>query len=313
MPVVSDFPIFTNRQAFDAGLILQEAPEISTNEFGLREVALELLCATELGKKFTPERGTPCSDFVAGDDDTLRLLRIAYAGMAAQTSRFRPDANCPGVSILEVTCQGAKFPDLKPGDALRTAPGQFIFTPISSSIHGSGVSTTIPGAIAVPPSFVSTPWTPSSRTKASVSFLTYNADNPNILVPRYQVSLDYYSIDLHYEYMCRIEPSDPIFLQSDYPIDKDGYITVDPFGRKKRITISQITAIPVIGTVTDGLAPAGYNVAIKPSDYLPWITFTASNARFDITPAGQFFHVIETNTLSITGKAPSNTVAFASA
>jgi hypothetical protein len=95
-------------RAYDTGLVLQARPEIDTNEFGLKQGTLRFLLGNSRWPTLEPVRGTPTDQFTTGNSITADYL-YSIRFMAAQTCRWTPGGHCPGVGILEVVVQGAKF------------------------------------------------------------------------------------------------------------------------------------------------------------------------------------------------------------
>jgi hypothetical protein len=92
---------------FSSALTLQSKPEVDKNEFGLRQATLRFALANDQWPAKEPARATPCSSFL-GDTLSMSFLN-SISFMGAQTSRWTRDGQCPGIGILEVLCQGAKF------------------------------------------------------------------------------------------------------------------------------------------------------------------------------------------------------------
>lgn len=91
-----------------AGLVLQEKPEIDTDQAGLKQTTLRFATFHKNNPALEPVRGTRVSDFVGGDALTNATLNtLPYLG--AQSCKWILDGEAPGIDILEVLCQGAVF------------------------------------------------------------------------------------------------------------------------------------------------------------------------------------------------------------
>lgn len=123
----------------------------------------------------------------------------------------------------------------------------------------------------------------------------------------YQVTIDYDAIDLHFEYMAKTEVQQPRFIQNEYVLDSDGLLIVDPAtGKKRLLSIDNVYAQPaIIDPTTGSVSFSGAGKFIDESIWRPGVKYVGTSSRFEQTPAGQFFHVLETTTIKIAPILPS--------
>lgn len=131
-----------------------------------------------------------------------------------------------------------------------------------------------------------------------------SASLPTILAPTFQASIDYHAIDLHFEYMAANFAANPRFIQNNYVPDSDGLLTVDPTAspplklaiQVDRAIGQRATQDPTTFAVTIADAP---QVALDRSDWINSVLYLGTSARFEQTPAGRYWHVLETTTIKI--------------
>lgn len=251
--ITSEFPKNTNPSALRAGLVYQGDAEITGSELGLEETTLNFLCLHENYRKFRPKRGTPCDQFMAGDDDTKVALRILNY-LAAQSRTFTENAQGPGIGLLAILCRGALFDNPDADDPITT-----VFDTIGTTLD-------------------------------NVSFSTYkkNADS-GFYDTRYDVELDYDSIDLNFQYVAKNKSALPRFVkEGDYLIDEDHPLNSAP-KVERTSAIIRLADLGTIGTPAD----------IIPAEYLPWIKYQIVQSQFSQVPAGACWNVTETGTVKI--------------
>lgn len=186
MSAVRDFPRHTNLAALSAGLVLQTQTEIDTNEYGLAQATLKFLCLNQNRKRCTPVRGTGCDQFRAGDDVTKRALKD-MAELGAQTSRFIRHGKSPGKGILEVLCQGAIFDSAYENGEITKPDIVFDYTPRTLQVVIYGAAGGLAGLIA----------------------------DSGAYYPIAEATLEYFAIDISYEYVTQSEPFGPRFFEAD--------------------------------------------------------------------------------------------------
>lgn len=296
MPAVRDFPKQTNPQAFDAGLILQSKPEIDVNPAGLEQGTLRFLCRNRLARTLKPARGTPCPQFIAGDDLTGRILKKEFDYLGAQTLRFIRNGSSPGIGILEIMCQGAIFP-----------PNQSITSPFRSLGY--------------------TPRTLDLTIYAHVAGYFVNGYGPVA-----KATLEYQAIDVTHEYVAKEEPKAPLFQISGewalpnadpfFPGQELDHVGDEPDFLQAPVANVSGTSWSIFweflqanggGTAAGNIIPRELpfkvltndeTVADARLDYRPWLRFKMEPSRLDSVPAGQYFHVTETGTIAIAQALP---------
>lgn len=295
MPAVSDFPFQTNPSSLLAGLVLQEKSRIECNEFGLEQGTLKFFCLNDRFKNFRPARGMKVSEFTAGDDDTKRiLLALDYVG--AQTRGFTPDGEAPDIGLLEVMVQGA------------------IFDADSSKV--SGVITPAGGDDPI-----TLPLFESDGTQDTINFKIYetfgagSGPGPTRTfesLPTYDVTVDYHTIDLSFEYMAKVRASRPRFLKASYDLAADGkslIINSDASPLLLELLIDRAVGQQLFPTLGDAgnvdASLANPETAIADATWRPGVEYRGTGAVFKQTPAGQYFHVLETTSIKIFAKPPA--------
>lgn len=283
MSAIATFPKHISPGWLERGLVLQENSEVDCNESGLEQGTLSFLCLHKHYKRFKPKRGTPLVDLPWADDDTRAALRqMDFLG--AQTTRLNRDAGGPGVGILEVLCQGA------------------IFAGNSKDIKGviTPASTDDP---------ITLPFTPSSSTIDTITPIITQEDAitvGDISTPSWNITatINYHSIDLHFEYMARDYAQRPRFLRSSYDVDpKTGFLIIDDDGTLQELLIDSV-AIKQNGSITL-VNPTVAVVDIVGHPEKHWrdnLVNAGTGSRFEQTPAGPFWHVLETTTIKLVPK-----------
>ena len=127
------------------------------------------------------------------------------------------------------------------------------------------------------------------------------------LAPLRRVTLEYEAIDLHFEYMSRTRVARPRFLRNEYTIDGDGQIVIDPAtGDKILLPIdSAIAQEAIVNTETGEVTFNQVAEAISESVWRDAVRYKGTQSRFEQTPAGPFWHVLETATVKIDPIIPS--------
>jgi hypothetical protein len=289
MPAIREFPKHTNPAALRAGLVLQAKPEIDCNEYGMEQGTLKFLTFNENLKRLAPKRGTPCSQFKAGDDLTARILRqLDYIGAQTNGKIFGGGS---GIGMLEVLCQGAIFAG-----------------------HSGDIAGVITPASEDDP--ITAPNNPISSTADTVTVQVFSFQDAGTL--KISDVINYHAIDLHFEYMARDKARRPRFLKSEYELDAEtGLLIIDDDGASDSMLELLIDSIGVqeesSGAVTLVNPTAEVLDRIEnPRNY--WqqaIVFAGTGARFEQTPAGSFWHVLETATIKIVPKDNSAPASLA--
>jgi hypothetical protein len=269
-------PVNIRPRLLEGGLVLvPKNPEIECNEAGLEQGTLQFYCLNTKYPDLAPVRGTPCPDFSTIDTRTSAVLaELDYLG--AQTRRFKRSGKATGLGILEILCQGARFgdesPDESPGDGVITEP------------------------------FITSEFTP--RTLQAVYLFHLDEENDWYTIISF-CTLEYESVDVTWEYVASEKPTQPRFLvNGEYdpgPDDPAPIIT----------NASGLVWGMFLESTQNFGAPLPFRVLDEDEtgveenlDYRPWIKLKMEANRLTVRPAGQYYHVIETNTVTITRNVP---------
>jgi hypothetical protein len=131
--------------------------------------------------------------------------------------------------------------------------------------------------------------------------INFEAVADSVFTPRFNVTLTYYAIDLHFEYIARKRVARPRFLQREYTLDEEGFLIIDPITHTTlELFVEKISASPasyILGSVD----VAATEAAIE-ADETIWrnsVKYVGVGSRFEQTPSGPYFRVVETTTIKI--------------
>lgn len=135
----------------------------------------------------------------------------------------------------------------------------------------------------------------------SITFSTSASATAPTITDR--VTIDYHTIDLHFEYMASRRLEKPLFIQTDYSMDDAGFIATDSSttpDERQLLQIDSATSESVTTDPTTGLTTySPLSVPIARSVWQKYVKFYGTGARFEQTPAGQFYHILETASIKI--------------
>ena len=126
--------------------------------------------------------------------------------------------------------------------------------------------------------------------------------------PLFQANIDYHAIDLHFEYIASVRAPEPRFIKAEYSLGSDGLLLIGPTSNDRMgLDIESAFGLaasqdPTTGAISVVSAP---EVALDPSDWQSGVDYVGTAARFEQTPAGPYWHVLETTTIKIQAILPA--------
>jgi len=143
--------------------------------------------------------------------------------------------------------------------------------------------------------------TPTIVNSTGVAFVDQTAPTTGTpagtLVPQYNIHLLYHAIDLHFEYMANARQQDLNFIQDQYTVDADGFVAIGG-GLMQKLSVEKAEA----------QKPSGVNPTVwancPDSIWKALVYYPGTSARLEQTPAGQYWHVLETATIKIAPIVP---------
>jgi hypothetical protein len=141
----------------------------------------------------------------------------------------------------------------------------------------------------------------SSITTLGTDPIIFAVTTASATIAGQQITIEYSAIDLHFEYMSKTRVAQPRFIQDEYTIDGDGLITIDPLtGDKLLLPIDSSIAQSAILDPDTGITTIDAIIySIDESVWRPLVRYKGTASRFDQTPAGAVWHVLETTTIKI--------------
>jgi hypothetical protein len=122
--------------------------------------------------------------------------------------------------------------------------------------------------------------------------VTFTSASASAVTPLYNVHLQYHSIDLHYEYMAKQRQQTLRYVQDDYTVGDGDLCEITP-GSFQKLEIEK----------AEGQALASTNPTVWAAvDRDIWgasVFYPGTGARLEQTPAGAYWHVMETVSIKI--------------
>lgn len=135
----------------------------------------------------------------------------------------------------------------------------------------------------------------------AINFALGSPTTTTTLTPNSQITIEYYTIDLHFEYVGKNRQQAPRFLQSEYQLDSSGFIVTDSStGDAMQLNVDSA----VSQTITAGAVSPVFT-DVPASTWKPLVKYVGTSSRFEQTQAGQYWHILETNSIRISPLSPS--------
>lgn len=117
----------------------------------------------------------------------------------------------------------------------------------------------------------------------------------------YRVTIEYHAIDLHFEYVANRKLQQPQFVADNYSMDADGFVIIDTTsGDKMLLKIDSVyTETAITDSVTGNVTYKPASIQINRATWQAAVHFLGTASRFEQTPAGQYWHVLETTSIKI--------------
>jgi hypothetical protein len=119
--------------------------------------------------------------------------------------------------------------------------------------------------------------------------------------PTLQITIEYEAIDLHFEYASKTKLQRSRFVQNEYSLDAEGLLIIDPVsGDKMLLAIDSAIGQAAIVDATSGAVT--FSAVGQPLNRSAWqslVRYIGTASRLEQTPAGQFWHILETATIKI--------------
>jgi uncharacterized cupin superfamily protein len=132
-----------------------------------------------------------------------------------------------------------------------------------------------------------------------ITFDKEDSGSPTPLAPSYKVTIEYYAIELSFEYVAEDFAADPRFLLDEYTRNANGKIIIDPIsGKSMALKISSVRAISQSLDDNNQILD-GPEAQIDEATWRAAVKYVGDASQFEQTPAGAYWHVKETATIKI--------------